>query len=180
VNITMDKMESNLGFTLMALSFRFRDFFRPRIDILKEVGIKPGYHVLDYGCGSGSYIIDTSRLVGESGIVHALDVHPLAIKMVQARASKMKLTNVCTIHSDCRTGLPDESLDVVLLYDTFHDLTKPDDVLKEIHRVIKSNGILSFSDHHIKEEEIISKITKGGLFKVLRKSKRTYSFLKQE
>jgi trans-aconitate methyltransferase len=50
----MDKIESNLGFRLMALSFKFHDFFRPRIDILKEVGIKPGYHVLDYGCGSGS------------------------------------------------------------------------------------------------------------------------------
>jgi ubiquinone/menaquinone biosynthesis C-methylase UbiE len=131
----MDKIESNLGFRLMALSFKFRDFFRPRIDILKEVGIKPGYHVLDYGCGSGSYIIDAARLVGESGIVYALDAHPLAIQMVQNLASKMKLMNVKTIHSNCKTGLPDKSLDVVLLYDTFHDLSKPDDVLKEIHRV---------------------------------------------
>jgi ubiquinone/menaquinone biosynthesis C-methylase UbiE len=131
----MDKIESNLGFRLMALSFKFRDFFRPRIDILKEVGIKPGYHILDYGCGSGSYIIDIARLVGESGIIYALDAHPLAIQMVQNLASKMKLMNVKTIHSDCKTGLPDKSLDVVLLYDTFHDLSKPDDVLKEIHRV---------------------------------------------
>ncbi len=164
----------------MALSFKFRDFFRPRIDILKEVGIKPGYHVLDYGCGSGSYITDTSRLVGDSGIVHALDVHPLAIQMVQNLASKMKLMNVKTIHSDCKTGLPDRSLDAVLLYDTFHDLSKPDDVLKEIHRLMKSNGILSFSDHHMKEEVIISKVTKSGLFKLLRKGERTYSFLKEE
>jgi ubiquinone/menaquinone biosynthesis C-methylase UbiE len=175
----MDKIESNLGFRLMALSFKFRDFFRPRIDILKEVGIKPGYHVLDYGCGSGSYIIDAARLVGESGIVYALDAHPLAIQMVQNLASKMKLMNVKTIHSNCKTGLPDKSLDVVLLYDTFHDLSKPDDVLKEIHRLIKSDGILSFSDHHMKEEEIVSKVTKSGLFKLLRKGERTYSFLKE-
>lgn len=147
----MDNAESNLGFRLMALSFKFRDFFRPRINILKEVGIKPGYHVLDYGCGSGSYIIDIARLVGESSMVHASDVHPLAIKKVQNPASKMKLMNIKTIHSDCKTGLPDKSLDVVLLYDIFHDLAKPDDVLKEIHRLIKSNGILSFSDHHIRD-----------------------------
>jgi ubiquinone/menaquinone biosynthesis C-methylase UbiE len=101
----------------MALSFKFRDFFRPRIDILKEVGIKSGDHVLDYGCGPGSYIIDTARLVGESGIVYALDVNPLAIQMVQNLTSKMKLMNVKTIHSDCKTGLPDKNLDVVLLYD---------------------------------------------------------------
>ncbi|MFH1323270.1 MAG: methyltransferase domain-containing protein, partial [Methanobacteriota archaeon] len=65
-----------------------------------------------------------------------------------------------TIHSDRRTGLPDKSLDAVLLYDAFHDLEKPDDVLKEIHRVLKSDGILSFSDHHMKEEEIVSKVTR--------------------
>jgi ubiquinone/menaquinone biosynthesis C-methylase UbiE len=163
----------------MALSFKFRDFFRPRIDILKEAGIKPGYHVLDYGCGPGSYIIDTARLVGESGMVYALDVHPNAIQMVQNLASRMKLMNVKTIHSDCKTDLPDKSLDVVLLYDTFHDLTMPEDVLKEIHRLINSNGILSFSDHHMEEEKIISKVTKSGLFKLLRKGERTYSFLKE-
>ena len=127
---TLDKIGSDLGFRLMALSFKFRDFFRPRIDILKEVDIKPGYHVLDYGCGSGSYIIDTARLVGGSGMVYALDIHPLAIQMVQNLASKMKLMNVKTIHSDCKTGLPDKSLDVVLLYDAFYDLSRPDDVLK--------------------------------------------------
>jgi ubiquinone/menaquinone biosynthesis C-methylase UbiE len=176
----MNKTASNPGFRLMALAFKFRDLLRPRIEILKEAGIKPGYHVLDYGCGSGSYITDAARLVGESGMVYALDVHPLAIQMVLNLAIKKKLINVKTIHSDCKTGLPDKSLDVVLLYDAFHDLEKPDDVLKEIHRILRSDGILSFSDHHMKEEEIISKVTESGLFRLLRKGERTYSFLKVE
>lgn len=176
----MNKTVPNLGFKLIALAFNLRDLFRPRIDILKEAGIKTGYHVLDYGCGSGSYIVDTARLVGESGMVYALDFHPLAIQMVQNLASKKKLTNVMTIHSDCRIGLPDKSLDVVLLYDAFHDFGKPDDVLKEIHRVLRSNGILSFSDHHMKEEEIRSKVTKSGSFRLLRKGERTYRFSKEE
>ena len=173
----MNKTSSNLGFRLMALAFKLRDLLRPRIDILKEAGIRPGYHVLDYGCGPGSYIIDTARLVGESGMVYALDVHPVAIQMVRNLTSKMKLENVRTIQSDCRTGLPDKSLDVVLMYDVFHDLGKPDDVLKEIHRILRSNGILSFSDHHMKEKEIVSKVTKSGLFRLLRKGDRTYSFV---
>jgi len=177
VKITMNKTGSNLGFRLMALTFKFRDLLRPRIDILKEVGIKPGYHVLDYGCGSGSFVIDTARLAGDSGMVYALDVHPLAIQMVRNLASKKKLMNVMTIHSDCRTGLPDKSLDVVLLYDAFHALGEPDDVLKEIHRILRTNGILSFSDHHMKEEEIVSKVTKNGSFRLLRKGERTYSFV---
>ena len=160
----------------MALEFKVRDFVRPRFTILNEVGIKPGFLVLDYGCGPGSYIPAAAELVGKTGRVYALDAHPLAIKMVQEMVSRKYLTNVETIASECATGLPDESLDVVLLYDTLHDLGDPDCVLSEIHRILKPGGLLSLSDHHLEEAEIVSRITHSGLFKPISKGKRTYSF----
>jgi len=175
----MDKIESNLGFRLMSLSYKFRDLRLPRMNILKEVGIKPGFHVLDYGCGPGSYIMPLAELVGESGKVYALDIHPLAIQKVQDIASKKQLTNVETILSDCQTGLPDNTLDAVILYDIFHHLSDPDVVLKELHRVLKPDGILSFGDHHMEESEIVSKVTNSGLFKLSRKGEITYTFLKK-
>jgi len=170
---------SNFHFKFMSFCYKFRDLFLPRINILKEVGIKPEFHVLDYGCGPGSYIIPAAELVGKSGKIYALDIHPLAIQRVQRIASTKHLTNVETICSDCKTGLPDNSLDAVLLYDVFHKLSEPDAVLEELHRVLKPNGVLSFSDHHMKENEIVSKVTKSGLFRLSRKGKRTYSFLKE-
>ncbi|HVP26658.1 MAG TPA: class I SAM-dependent methyltransferase [Candidatus Bathyarchaeia archaeon] len=169
---------SDFGFKAMAFTFKIRDFFRPRKDIVKEVGIEEGFHVLDYGCGSGSYIKAVAELVGKSGTVYALDIHPLAIEMVKKITSKNQLTNVKTILSDRKTGLPDNSIDVVLLYDVFHDLTDPDGVLEELHRVLKPDGVLSFSDHHMKENEIVSDLTKRGLFGLSRKGERTYSFVK--
>lgn len=171
-------MDTNSRFRLMSLSYKFRDLFLPRKNILKEVWIKPGFHVLDYGCGPGSYIIPLAELVGESGKIYALDIHPLAIQMVQDIAAKKRLMNVETICSDCKTGLPDTILDVVILYDTFHKLTNPNRVLKELYRVLKPNGILSVSDHHMKEDEIVSKVTDGGLFKLSKKGKKTFGFLK--
>jgi len=176
----MDKPVSNFHFKLMSFGFKFRDLFLPRKNILKEVGIKPEFHVLDYGCGPGDYIIAAAELVGKSGKIYALDIHPLATQTVQNIASKKRLTNVETICSDCKTGLPDNSVDVVLLYDTFHMLNDSYGVLEELHRVLKSNGILSFSDHHLKEDEIISKMTDKSLFRVLTKGNRTYSFAKEE
>ena len=86
--------------------------------------------------------------------------------------------NLKTIESDCHTGLPDNKVDVVLLYDTFHNLSQPDDVLRELHRVLKSNGTLSFSDHHLNEKDILANVTKTGLFKLVTKGKQTYSFSK--
>ncbi len=118
-------------------------------------------------------------MVGKDGRIYALDIHPLAIQRVQRIASTKQLTNVETICSDCKTGLPDNSLDAVLLYDVFHKLSEPDAVLEKLHRVLKPNGVISLSDHHMKEDEIVSKVTKSGLFRLLRKGKRTYSFLKE-
>jgi ubiquinone/menaquinone biosynthesis C-methylase UbiE len=162
----------------MAFSFKVRDFFRPRKDIVKEIGLKEDFRVLDYGCGPGSYVPAVAELIGPSGKMYALDINPNAVQMVKELAAKKQLSNVETILSDCDTHLPDKSVDVVLLYDAFHDLEKPNAVLEELHRVLKTNGILSFSDHHLKENEILYRITNCGLFKLLNRGKRTYSFMK--
>lgn len=174
----MDKPMPSRHFRFMSLVFKFRDLHLPRINILREAGIQPGFRVLDYGCGPGSYIIPLAELVGESGKIYALDIHPLAIHKVQNIASRKRLANVETILSDCQTGLPDNSLDVVLLYDIFHQLKDPDVILKELDRVLKPEGILSFSDHHMKENEIVSGVTNIKLFKLARKGQRTFAFSK--
>jgi ubiquinone/menaquinone biosynthesis C-methylase UbiE len=174
----MDKPMSGIGFKLMSLMFKVRDFFRPRLDVLKEAGIESGVCTLDYGCGPGSYILPLAKLVGPSGKIYALDIHPLAIKKVKKIAARKGIENIETIESDCRTGLSDNHVNVVLLYDTFHNLSQPDDVMGELHRVLKSDGTLSFSDHHMKEKDIIAGVTDTGMFKLSKKGNRTYSFSK--
>jgi len=174
----MNKPESNFNFKAMSFMFKLRDLLMRPKDLLKEGGIKPGFQVLDYGCGPGSYLLPLVELVGNSGKIYALDIHPSAIQSVQNIIAKNKLINVDTILSDCKTELPDNSIDVVLLYDTFHDLNNPNQILEELHRILIQEGILSFSDHHLKEGEIISQVTRGELFKLSQKGKRTYSFKK--
>ena len=174
----MDKPMSSFGFKFMSLMFKVRDIIRPRLELLKEAEIERGFCVLDYGCGPGSYIAPLEQLVGNSGEIYALDINPLAIKAVQKIAARKGIANINPIESDCNTGLPDNRVDVVLLYDTFHDLSQPDDVLQELHRVLKPGGTLSFSDHHMKEKDILTGITNKGLFLFLKKGKKTYSFSK--
>jgi len=175
----MDKPMSNFHFRLMSFGFRFRDFFLPPENFLKEAGIRQGFYILDYGCGPGSYSIAAAELVGTSGKVYALDIHPLAVQHVQKIASKRRLTNVETIHSACATGLSSSSIDVALLYDTLNHLSDVNGVLEELYRVLKPDGILSLSDPHMREGKIMSKVAGSGLFRLARKGKRTYSFLKE-
>jgi ubiquinone/menaquinone biosynthesis C-methylase UbiE len=172
----MVKPQSNLSFKIMSLQFKIRDLIKPRDDILKEVGIKPGSHVLDFGCGPGGYILPLAKIIGPSGKIYALDINQSALQMVKSLALKHKLNNITTILSPGPTDLPDSSIDVVLLYDVFHDLSQPGEVLTELNRILKPDGILSVSDHHLKEDVIVSGITRNGMFRLSRKGEKTYNF----
>lgn len=168
----------NSSFRFMAFLFRIRDLMRSPLKKLEEAEIKSGWQVLDFGCGPGSYSIAAAELAGETGKIYAVDIHPLAIKKVQEGASKKGLKNIEPILTDCQTGLENDSIDLVLMYDVFHGLQNPDRILEELYRVLKDNAFLCFDDHHMKEAEILSQITSRGLFKFLEKKKLTYIFQK--
>jgi ubiquinone/menaquinone biosynthesis C-methylase UbiE len=175
-----DRPMSSIGFKIMSMMFKIRDLVRPRSDVLREAEIKSGFSVLDFGCGPGGYILPLVELVGPSGKIYALDTHPLAVHRVKKIAAGKGIGNIEAIESDCSTGLPDGGLDTVLLYDVFHDLAHPDDILRELHRILKPGGILSFSDHHMKEDEVLSRVTGAGIFRFLGKGNKTYSFAKAD
>lgn len=42
-------------------------------EFLRGVGISRGMKILEFGCGSGNYVIPTARIVGEEWRVYALD-----------------------------------------------------------------------------------------------------------
>jgi ubiquinone/menaquinone biosynthesis C-methylase UbiE len=168
---TLEKPQSGFSYRVMSFMFKLRDIVRPRGNILKDAGIKPGFQVLDFGCGPGGYILPLAQMVGESGKIYALDMNPAAVLTVKSLAADHKLANVQTILSEGVTGLPDGSIDVVLLYDLFHYLKKPDNILIELYRVLKPDGILSVSDHHMKTKDIIARISAAGLFRLSTQSK---------
>ena len=136
----MQQHMPDLWFRLMAFEYRFKPSASAVLDRLKEAGIRPGTEVLDYGCGPGRYTIPAAKLTGSSGTVHAVDAHPMTIAMVERSAAKAGLTNIRAVNSDCATGLPPDSIDVMLLYDTLHDVADQQAVLTELHRVLKPGG----------------------------------------
>jgi len=172
----MSEIFDNLPFRFKTLLFRFRDLFSPRIDSMMGANLRPGFHVLDYGCSYGSYAIIAAEMVGGKGKVYAWDSHPSAIDRVQKLAARKGLNNLKTILSNGTTGLKNASVDVVLL----HELSYVDAALREIHRVLLPNGVLYFSDHQIKirDDEVVSRLTNTGLFRLSRKVLKTYNFVK--
>ncbi|MFX0032035.1 MAG: class I SAM-dependent methyltransferase [Candidatus Hodarchaeota archaeon] len=173
-----DKAQSDIGFRGMSFFFRIRDKFYPPIEKVEKAGIKPGDFVLDYGCGPGSYAIAAAEKTGPSGMVFAVDIHPLAIKKVKIKANKKKLDNIDTIQTDCKINLEDNSIDVIICFDVLHGIEDKECILKEFFRLLKPNSILSFDDHHMNENEIIAIITSKNLFKLIEKKDKQYNFIK--
>lgn len=174
----MSPLMRKLDFKLMALAFQVRDFFRPPARKLKEAGLRPGFRVLDFGCGPGSYSLSAAEMVGEEGKVYSQDILPHAIEYVRKAAREKGLANLEFICSSLDTGLESGTMDVVLLYDTFHHLKGAESALQELYRVLKTEGVLSFSDHHLEEEAIVAGVTKSRSFSLSKKGEATYSFMK--
>ena len=163
---------------MMSFFFKVRDTFKSPLEKVRKAKIEEDFIVLDYGCGPGSYTIVAAEKVGPKGRIFAVDIHPSALESVKERAMKKGLHNIDVIQTDCYTNLDNESVDVIMCFDVFHDITNKIDLLKEFHRVLKSNGILSFDDHHLKEEEIIALITSEKLFKLSEKQDKQFNFIK--
>ena len=89
------------------------------------------------------------RGVGKKGKVYALDIHKLAINTVQRKIKKHSLKNIETILIDgYDSTLPNDTADVVCAIDMFLYVKKPTELLKEIKRITKKDGILIVDGIH--------------------------------
>jgi 2-polyprenyl-3-methyl-5-hydroxy-6-metoxy-1,4-benzoquinol methylase len=168
--------QSNFGFRLMSLIFHVRDWFHPPAKILQEAGVRSGMTILDIGCGPGSFSLAAATMVGPQGRVYALDIHPLAIRSVERAAFRHGLNNVRTILGDNMSELEAQSVDLVLLYDVVHGIPESRHTVEQIHRVLKPEGVLSVSDHHLSEKALLATIMAGGYFQLTSHGTWTYGF----
>jgi ubiquinone/menaquinone biosynthesis C-methylase UbiE len=169
---------SSTSFRMMSMMLGIRNvFLRPR-KVLRDACLSSGDRVLDFGSGPGDYALAAAELVGPGGKVYALDIHPMAATRIVQRARALGLENVVPITSSCQTDLEDESIDVVLLYYTLHLVEEKEAVLKELHRVLKPGGRLSFATRLESRARVLQRITGGRLFALVRREKETYAFIK--
>ncbi|PIE90020.1 MAG: hypothetical protein CR997_08560 [Acidobacteria bacterium] len=146
VKHTLNKQKSMSwpAFQLMRMVMNIKKRFRNIEEEIHLAGIEKGFQVLDFGCGLGFNTIPAANAVGKEGRVFALDISELAIAIVKKKTAKNKLNHVEFIQSDCDTGLEDKSIDLVYLHNTLPLVKQKLQVLKEITRVIKTGGKLSY------------------------------------
>jgi len=162
------KRESDIAFRLMTLTYKLRDLFQNPRRSLEKARLREGMSMVDYGCGPGSFTIPAAELVGGKGKVFAVDIHPLAIRAVKQKASRKGLENVETaLVRGYDTGIEESSIDRVLLIDTIHLIEDPDALFREIHRMLKPDGLLFMEKGHMAMSEQKKTVEGTGLFKIV-------------
>jgi ubiquinone/menaquinone biosynthesis C-methylase UbiE len=109
--------------------------------LLAALDLKPGDTVCDMGCGNGFYSLELAKLVGEKGNVLAVDIQREMLQMLKERAADEKITNIELIHGTIDDPkLPENSVDLMLLVDVYHEFSHPKEMLAAIRKSLKLNG----------------------------------------
>jgi ubiquinone/menaquinone biosynthesis C-methylase UbiE len=121
---------------------RWEKFFNPA-KILVTLGINSQTGDLaEFGCGYGTFTIPAAKVI--KGKIYALDLEPDMIQITNEEAKKNGLNNVRTVTRDFMaegSGLPDESIDYVMLFNILH-LEKPMLLINEAKRILRDGGTL--------------------------------------
>lgn len=116
--------------------------------VFKELRLKKGMTFLDMACGRGEYSLVVSKMIGNTGLVHAVDLWEEGIADLRRQISDRKIKNIDARIADLREGIPvkDHRVDVCLMATVLHDLVETNgagQALTEAARVLKPEGMLA-------------------------------------
>ncbi|NOZ28881.1 MAG: methyltransferase domain-containing protein [Chloroflexi bacterium] len=115
--------------------------------VLDRIDIRPGERVLELGPGVGTFTVEAARRVGPQGRLISVDIQPEMIAQVKRRVQTTGLANVKTcVASAHDLPLGDASVDRAFLITVLPEIPNRRRALAELHRVLKSDGVLSITE----------------------------------
>jgi ubiquinone/menaquinone biosynthesis C-methylase UbiE len=106
------------------------------------LGVKSDSKVLDVACGSGNYLLDVARIVGEQGKAVGLDLSEALLGVAQTRAREQGVP--IELHHGDATALPfpDNSFSGGHMERLLQYLPDPSAAINELKRVVRSGGCI--------------------------------------
>lgn len=120
-----------------------RDKWQKPGELIRQLNLKLGSHVADIGCHEGYMTFKLSTVVGEEGLVYAIDVEQSKLDQLKINQEQSKVKNVVTVKGDFDDPkLPVNSLDAVIIVDTYHEMDDHDAILQHVMKALKQSGRL--------------------------------------
>ncbi len=138
--------------------------------VMNLLNITEGKQVADIGAGGGWFSAIASKRVGEKGKIYAVEINEDAIKYINERKEKEKLTNVIAVLGETENPLLSKnSIDAVLILNTYHEIAEPIVYLKNLKKALKKEALVGIidrngdgEDHGIDKETVIEEAKKAG------------------
>jgi ubiquinone/menaquinone biosynthesis C-methylase UbiE len=101
--------------------------------------------------------------VGPNGYIYALDVNPFAVSHLSKKIEKCGVENAEAFHTNAaQTGLPDHHVDLAFFIGMPHVVGGIQPVLRELNRVVKPPGRISFHLGRWPEDNLVQEMAEAG------------------
>jgi len=127
-----------------------------RTDLLMNaLALTPGMVVADIGAGTGYLSRRMAGAVAPGGKVLAVDVQPEMVAMLKDLARRSGQANIePLLGSETDVRLPASSVDLAIMVDVYHELSRPYEVLASVVRALKPGGRVVFVEYRAEDPAV--------------------------
>ena len=108
--------------------------------VLDRLAIRPGMHVLDLGCGTGTATLAVASKLASTGKVVGLDVSPKMLQEARRKLSQSGLTNVEFVLGSAHELAYEATFDVVFSTSAYHHFADKAEIFRRVWQSLKSGS----------------------------------------
>ena len=124
---------------------------------IEKMKLFPESVVADIGAGTGYYTFAIARKIPR-GKVYAVEIQDEMIKYLDNKKTTTGSNNVTIIKGTKQSpNLPENSVDLAIMVDVYHELEFPHEMLQAIKKSLKSNGALLLLEYRAEDAAIAIK-----------------------
>ena len=131
---------------------------------IEQMNIQPDMVVADIGAGTGYYAFKIATQ-NPQGKVYAVDIQPEMLTIMQTKIEKNRVANVSLVLGDPQDPhLPDDSIDLAIMVDVYHELAYPREMMLAITKSLKKGGRFVLLEYRMEDPKVpIKKLHKMSL-----------------
>jgi len=115
---------------------------------LAEVGVAKGMKVADIGAGYGFFAFPATEMVGDEGVVYAVEPNVLRATEISKRAAERSVKNLKVLDAGVEdlSRIPAAEVDIAMSMSSFHHFTDVRRGLIELGRIVRPGGLIYIRD----------------------------------